>query len=96
MVQSTEVPLEMATPATAQPISQRRYVTCSTRSLFSQECATTLSAQGWYNKAKGVISECLEIRKHSYVQGQPVLAQALGGNGTKTNGCMLTAMPLPI
>ena len=44
-------------------------------SFFPYERATTLSAQGWHNKAKGVISECLEIRKQ-YAQGQLVLAQA--------------------
>ena len=53
MVQSTEVPLEMATPATAQPISQDGMSRVALEaSFFLYERATTLSAQGWYNKAR--------------------------------------------
>ena len=76
-----EVPLEMATPATAQPISQDGMARVALEaSIFLFERATTLSDQGWYNKAKGVFSECLDIREQ-YAQGQPALTQAIVAMG---------------
>ena len=74
-----EVPLEQATPLTAQPVSQSSdgmARVAMEASLFLFDRATTFSDKGWYAKAKPIFQECLDIRDQ-FAQGQPALTQTV-------------------
>lgn len=74
-----EVPLQPATPLTAQPVSQSSdgmARVAMEASFFLFDRATALSEKGWYAKAKPIFQECLDIRDQ-YADGQPALTQAV-------------------